>query len=116
VRNISLSPIEQTGQPESPVTLPPRKFSLRWWHLNALKGGIGYCVLSIVTLPFVNVIWLGEVPLFLVFQVPKMFLALWLRKNVVMETIKMFGYSKGSFSPDYLMARPYGLGLAYSSR
>lgn len=83
-------------------------------HLLALKAGLGYGVASMVTLPFVNAIWLGELPVLAVIQIPKLLLAGWLRVQLVMPAIKAFGYSKGSFSPDYLMARPYGLGLAYS--
>jgi hypothetical protein len=78
-----------------------------------LKWGIAYCLLSIVTLPFVGSVWLGEIPPLALIQLPKIGVASWLRQHVVMEVIKMLGYSKGS-SPDYVMARPYGLGLAYS--
>lgn len=79
-----------------------------------LKIGIAYCIISILTLPLMNVVWLGEIPLLAVIQIPKIAVASWLRQDVVMEVIKILGWSKGSFSPDYIMARPYGLGLAYS--
>ncbi len=93
---------------------PEGKFSLGRWHRLALKGGLAYCVVSIVTLPFIGSVWLGEIPLLALIQLPKIGVASWLREHVVMEVIKMLGWSKGSFSPDYAMARPYGLGLAYS--
>lgn len=78
-----------------------------------MKSLCGYFIVSMVTLPFINTVWLGEVPLLALIQVPKITLAGWLRKQVVMEAIKLLGLSSGSFSPDYIMARPYGLGLAY---
>jgi hypothetical protein len=79
-----------------------------------VKVGIGYCIVSIITLPLANLVWIGELPLLAVVQVPKLAVTGWLRKHVVMEAIKAMGLSKGSFSPDYIMARPFGLGLAYS--
>jgi hypothetical protein len=72
------------------------------------------CIISILTLPLMNVVWLGEIPLLALIQLPKIAVASWLREHVVMEVIKILGWSKGSFSPDYMTARPYGLGLAYS--
>lgn len=79
-----------------------------------LKSGIAYCIISILTLPLMNALWLGEIPLLALIQIPKISIAGWLRTEVVMEAIKALGCSKGSFSPDYSTARPYGLGLAYS--
>lgn len=79
-----------------------------------LKVGIAYCIASILTLPFMSAVWFGEIPLLALIQIPKISVAGWLRQEVVMEAIKTLGYSKGSFPPDYIMARPYGLGLAYS--
>jgi hypothetical protein len=37
----------------------------------------------------------------------------WLRKNVVMRAMTEFGYSSGSFSPDYGLAGPVALMLLY---
>jgi hypothetical protein len=103
-----------SGQTNGASFAPPRAFSVRWWHLVVLKVGIAYSLLSIVTLPLVGSVWLGEIPLLASIQVPKLFVADWFRSDVVMRAIKVLGFSKGSFSPDYIMARPYGLGLAYS--
>jgi hypothetical protein len=72
-----------------------------------------YLVLSIVTLPFLDALWFGEVPLLALIQVPKTALAAWLRTDMVMPAIAAMGWSRGSFSPDYLMARPYALAIAY---
>lgn len=73
----------------------------------------GYLVVSSVAMPFVGLFWLGELPVLALIQVPKLWLATWLRTHVVMPAISALGLSAGSFSPDYLMARPYGVLLAY---
>ncbi len=100
--------METSSPTETPPTLVAR------FHLAGLKAGIAYCVVSILTIPFVGAIWLGELPVLALIQLPKITVAGWLRQHVVMEAIKSLGFSKGSFSPDYAMARPFGLALAYS--
>jgi hypothetical protein len=74
---------------------------------------VGCCALSCLTLPFIGRVWLGELPVLAVIQLPKVALAGWLRTHVVMEAITFLGFSRGSFSPDYLLARPYALAMAY---
>lgn len=81
--------------------------------LNVLWFFIGWCALSCLTLPFIGRVWLGELPILAVIQLPKIAIAGWLRTHVVMETITFLGFSRGSFSPDYILARPYALALAY---
>src|SRR6185503_21078749 len=73
---------------------------------------IGYCGLSCLTLPFIGKFWLGELPVLATLQLPKIAVAGWLRTHVVMEAIQWLGLSKGSFSPDYILARPYALAIA----
>lgn len=74
---------------------------------------IGYCIVSTLTLPLIGQVWLGDLPLLAIVQLPKIQVAGWLRTEVVMEAIKLIGVSKGAFSPDYIMARPYALAIAY---
>jgi hypothetical protein len=78
-----------------------------------IKILMAYCLVSIATLPFLNWLWLGELPVLAVVQAPKLGPATIARKQIVMPLIGMLGLSKGSFSPDYIMARPYGLLLVY---
>jgi hypothetical protein len=78
--------------------------------LQALSA---YFALSIITLPFLDSLWIGELPLLALIQLPKIFLAGWLRTDVVMPAIVAAGRSAGSFSPDYGTARPYALASAY---
>ena len=81
--------------------------------VNVLWCFIGWCALSCLTLPFIGRVWLGELPVLAVIQLPKIAVAGWLRTHVVMEAIAFLGFSRGSFSPDYILARPYALALAY---
>ena len=74
---------------------------------------IGYFVVSTLTLPFLNAWWIGELPALALIQAPKAELAGWFRVEVVMQATQWLGLSRGSFSPDYLLARPHGLALAY---
>ena len=78
-----------------------------------LRSSIIYFLVSIGTIPIAGSIWLGELPLLALIQVPKLAPAIWFRSYVVMPWIVKLGYSAGSFSPDYLMARPYGLLFPY---
>lgn len=78
-----------------------------------LKSLIAYCVVCTLTIPFMNAIWSGEVPLLALVQLPKIEYAQWLRSGLVMQAIRWLGLSRGSFSPDYTLARPYGLAIAY---
>lgn len=82
--------------------------------LLILKSLVVYFVVSLVTLPFLSAIWLGEIPLLALVQLPKVQFANWLRVSVLMPMIRWLGMSSGSFSPDFRLASPYGLILAYS--
>src|SRR5690349_13927469 len=74
---------------------------------------VGYCAISCLTLPFISRLWLGELPVLAVIQFPKLAIAGWLRTHVVMEAITFLGFSSGSFSPDYMLARPYALAIVH---
>jgi hypothetical protein len=81
--------------------------------LGLYRGVIAACLLSTATLPFIGKVWLGEIPVLVITQVPKVTVARWLREEVVMKVIRAQGWSSGSFSPDYTEARTWGLLLAY---
>ncbi|MBA2706353.1 MAG: hypothetical protein H0U59_00930 [Gemmatimonadaceae bacterium] len=83
------------------------------FYLLVLKSLAGYLAVSTITIPFLKAIWLGELPLLALIQVPKISMANWIRVDVVMRAINWLGLSSGSFSPDYGRARPYGLAIAY---
>jgi hypothetical protein len=103
------NPIESNSTSANELRANPRGRYLAF----VLEGIAAYLALSIATLPFVGSLWSGEIPVLGLLQIPKIKVALWLRCDVVMPLIKAFGLSAGSYSPDYMMARPYGLLLAY---
>ena len=82
-------------------------------YLLVLQACTAYVVVSVLTLPFLDKFWIAEVPLLALVQLPKTSVAGWLRTHVVMPTIQMLGFSRGSFSPDYVIARPYALAITY---
>jgi hypothetical protein len=106
--------------PSSPDPLPldyqptPEKRWLRGgWGALVLQLVTAYFFASILTLPFIDALWFGEVPVLALIQLPKIAPAGWLRSDVVMPAIRAMGLSRGSFSPDFILARPYGLAIAY---
>lgn len=82
-------------------------------ELAVLKCLIAYGAASIVSLPFLNSWWLGELPVLALIHVPKTSLANWLRNIMVMDLMGPLGLSRGSFSPDWGAAGPYALAIAY---
>jgi hypothetical protein len=80
---------------------------------GSLRLLAAYFVISICTLPFLNKLWAGDVPLLALIQVPKVLFAGWVRTDVVMRAMRGLGLSRGSFSPDHVVARPYALAIAY---
>ena len=85
----------------------------RDWTALLLKVMVFYGLVSIVTLPFLGAIWWNELPVLSVFQAPKLIVADWLRSGVVMDAIKILGFSSGSYSPDHARAGPYALAITY---
>jgi len=57
---------------------------LRRWIIP-LQVASAYLVLSTLTLPFMNAVWLGDLALFAVIQLPKIFFVAWLRMSAVMK-------------------------------
>lgn len=72
-----------------------------------------WSVASVLTLPLAGHVWIGDLPLLALLQVPKVLLADWLRQEVVMSLLRPLGLSSGSPSPDSITARPWALALAY---
>ena len=92
-----------------------RRFAARGLEGKVIFAFTAYAVVSTVTLPFAGSLWLGELPLLALIQLPKLWPAGWLRTHVIMAAMKSLGYSTGSFSPDYIAARPYALALVYAA-
>jgi hypothetical protein len=81
------------------------------WMYKAIWVLIIYYLVSIVTLPALNAIWYGELPLLAVIQLPKVEPARYLRTHVVMPLIQDLGLSRGSYSPDLTLASPLALAI-----
>ncbi len=83
------------------------------FHRFFLVGTI-YFGIAVATWPFVGKLWIGELPLLALWHIPKILILQYLRKGLVMSAIRWLGASSGSFSPDYILAGPYAVGIAYS--
>ena len=81
----------------------------RWPSVIALFACIYYAG-SALTLPFVNTIWLGEVPPLAVMQLPKSFLKSVVHE-ILMSVVNVLGMSQGSFSPDYGATHNWAMGV-----
>lgn len=79
----------------------------RWLDRFAV-GACFYYIISAITLPFANIAWVGEIPVFTILQIPKRIL-----KSVVhdifLHAVHSFGWSRGSASPDYAMTHPWAM-------
>jgi hypothetical protein len=83
-------------------------------ELAMIKCLIVYFTLSMLTLPFIDDLWLGEIPLLTVVQWPKTLFA-WSVRNLLTDHIMgPLGLSSGWASPDSIAARPYALAIAYA--
>ena len=83
-------------------------------ELAVLKGLLAYGAASIVTLPFLDSFWLGELPVLAILQLPKVEFANWLRGMLITDVMRPLGLSRGSISPDLIASRSYALALAYA--
>lgn len=81
--------------------------------LRVLRLLTFYGILSLTTLPLKNAWWIGEMPMFVLPQTPKTQLANELRRTMVTHLLGPMGLSRGSFSPDWTLVRPYALALVY---
>lgn len=88
---------DSTGRANAPEI---RTSAAHRWPRMLVTFAATYYLLSALTLPFVNKIWLGEIPLLALFQLPKSVL-----KSVVhpplLSAMGFLGLSYGSASPDY---------------
>jgi hypothetical protein len=93
-----------TANPNHPAFV--RLFQRLLWFLLAYFG------LSALTFRFMDVWWLGELPILAVIQLPKAWIFQELMK-LLMKLVAWAGLSTLSYSPDYLMLRAYAFALVY---
>jgi hypothetical protein len=96
--------IEESGIRES-ATPPKRHWST--WLTGCLCC---YYLVSAVTLPFTNKVWVGEIPILAVFQLPKSFLKS-IAHDLLLSVVRALGWSRGSASPDSMMTHPWAMVL-----
>ena len=94
-------------------TTPPKRPRVSDAGVLLFQLLTAYFVISSITQPLMNALWIGELPVLALPQVPKVEIANSMRRHVVMPMLRACGWSLGSFSPDYSRARPYALALAY---
>jgi hypothetical protein len=71
---------------------------------------ITYYTTSILTLPFANDWWIGEMPVFAIVQIPKIKL-MSVFHNALVSLLPTLGLASGSASPDLILTHPWALGL-----
>jgi hypothetical protein len=82
-------------------------------YLILLRIACAYLLLGSLTIPFANALWIGELPLLALVQVPKLFAANGLRHQIVMRVLAPMGFSGGWYSPNWMLARPWALAVVY---
>ena len=99
------NPYLATGQLQQDETAVPR--SHRWLNWLTITASV-YYIISAVTLPFANKVWIGEIPVFGLIQLPKAFVKSVIH-DVILHAVHRLGYSAGSASPDYGMTHPWAM-------
>lgn len=99
-------------QGESPIPRADssREFGVVLFLIYAVVLGT---VISILTLPFIAKVWLGELPILAAYQLPKVGMANWLTDALVIPFMKSIGVDQGSRSPNLIVAQPYAMALTY---
>ncbi|WP_298862602.1 hypothetical protein [uncultured Gimesia sp.] len=103
---------DETGGSEvesaDPAVAPKR------WPGIVCKCVCAYYILSALTLPFVNKVWLGEATLLALIQMPKSFLKSVVQHEFLLPFIHWAGWSRGSASPNYIMTQGWAMGIMIS--
>jgi hypothetical protein len=83
---------------------------LRGLAYSLLAVFFGYYVQSILSLPLADRVWLGEIPLFALIQLPKMKLKHFVQDAMIRQ-LPALGLASGSPSPDMILTHPWALGF-----
>ena len=97
------NPYEPPGSAEKVADATPRR-----WPVVLCACICTYYLVSAVTLPLVNKLWLGELPLLAIVQLPKSVVKSVVHQ-VLMSMVHSFGLSRGSFSPDYMATHGWAM-------
>ncbi|HUQ71624.1 MAG TPA: hypothetical protein VM165_19000 [Planctomycetaceae bacterium] len=84
----------------------------RSMDLAVLKCLVALGVMSVISLPFLDAVWVGEIPLVALVQIPKVEFAHEIQDVLIRHVLRPLGLSR-SPSPDSILTRPYALAIAY---
>ncbi len=82
-----------------------------WWHMllaTTILLLAGYYAVSAATLPFADSVWIGEIPVLAVWQLPKVVLHGY-AQTFFLWMLSVMGWSAGSPSPDRIATQPYAM-------
>jgi hypothetical protein len=97
----------QPGVQETAPVAP--SWSARWL-VRFSRCAAGYWCLSVLTLPFVDIFWMGEMAIFAPIQLPKS----WLKSQVqdmMVSLLPALGLDRGSPSPNLILTHPWAMGV-----
>ncbi len=78
------------------------------WPLVVATCACLYYGISAITLPFTNAVWIGEITLLAVLQIPISFLKS-IAQSFLLEAVHALGVSHGSASPDYIATHGWAM-------
>lgn len=105
-------------QPSNPFQAPLAESAGRRRHRHSgFFAAIVWCCISYyaassLTLPFANSVWLGELPVLALVQLPKS----WAHdkvQNLIMAYMRSHGLSSGSPSPDMIRSSPWAFAVVF---
>lgn len=83
------------------------------WPVVLVLIACAYYLCSACTLPFGQRLWLGELPVLAVVQLPKVFLKS-LIHSLLLSAMHALGWSRGSASPDFIATHGWAMGFMVS--
>lgn len=102
------NPFASTNDPVA--TQGKRRLTWSWMLAGMMWLVGGYCLLSALTLPFAPSVWLGELPVLALLQLPKMAIHDG-AQSLLMQLRTALGWSSGSPSPDMIATQPYAMAM-----
>jgi hypothetical protein len=107
-----MNPWEFSSQTQPGVqdTVPDTpSWSARWLVRFSRCAAVYWC-LSVLTLPFVDIFWMGEMAILAPIQLPKSGLKAHVQ-DVMVSLLPVLGLARGSRSPDLILTHPWAMGV-----
>lgn len=83
-----------------------------WLFRGVIAVLVLYYLISIITLPFADDFWVGEIPVLALPQIPKSMAFTFIRQTLI-SLMHVLGWSRGSASPDAIAATPWAFGILF---